>query len=208
VTLGNAAEDAVAALRSAMASATGLLNVTEAAASVIADLVAAREVSISLLDDGSHWDVVDVSSDPGRETFYPNLRYPMSDYPIASDRLLSGRGYVASTANDPLMLEYAEQVPDAPIGAMMSAPIIALGGVHGEIFLIREVGAEPFTLSELALVTECAPLLGARLPALIRAYKEMEDDPAITPAMDKLTGDLDHLLSATLDDPQVEPFAN
>jgi GAF domain-containing protein len=181
-------------MRTAMAAAAGLLNVTEAAAAVICALTGAAEVSISLLDGDHYWDVVDVSADPGRGTLYPDFRYPLTDYPVGSDRLLSGRGYVGSDSNDEVMVEYARQCPDAPVGSIMSAPIIALGGVHGEVFLVREVGAPTFTRDELDLVSECAPLFGARLPALITAYKETESDPIHSQAMPRLTRVLDDLL--------------
>ncbi|MDH4074210.1 MAG: GAF domain-containing protein [Gammaproteobacteria bacterium] len=186
-----ASDEAIQQLRTAMASATGLLKVTEAAATVILQLTAAQEVSISLLDGEHHWDVIDVSADPERGTLHPDLRYRLSDYPVGSDRLLSGRGYVGNAADDPVMVEYALQNPDAPVGSIMSAPIIALGGVHGEIFLVREVGAPPFTRDELDLVSECAPLLGARLPALIAAYRDqVQDKPN---AMAGLAKDLEAL---------------
>ena len=189
----SASDEAVRSLRAAMADATGLLNVTEAAASVILQLTAAYEVSVSLLDGENYWDVVDVSSH-ARGTLYPDLRYPLSDYPVGSDRLLSGRGYVGNETNDDVMIEYARQCPDAPVGSIMSVPIIALGGVHGEVFLIRDVGEPPFTRDELDLVSECAPLLGARLPALIAAYKDSKPDPAHSDAMAQLSQELDALL--------------
>src|SRR5215211_6278148 len=94
-----ASDEAVRSLRAAMADATGLLNVTEAAASAIRELTAAHEVSVSLLDGDSYWDVVDVSNDAARGTLYPDLRYPLSDYPVGSDRLLSGRGYVGNESD-------------------------------------------------------------------------------------------------------------
>jgi len=189
-----ASDEAVRSLRTAMADATGLLNVTEAAAAVILQLTAAHEVSVSLLDGDHYWDVVDVSADAERGTLYPDLRYPLSDFPVGSDRLLSGRGYVGNEPDDEVMIEYARQCPDSPVGSIMSAPIIALGGVHGEVFLIREVGEPPFTRDELDLVSECAPLLGARLPALIAAYKEAMPDLAHGNAMAELSHELDALL--------------
>jgi hypothetical protein len=189
-----ASDGAVRSLREAMADATGLLNVTEAAATVILRLAKATEVSISLLDGDHYWDIVDVSVDPARGTLYPDFRYLLSDYPVGSDRLLSGRGYVAHGDDDEVMVEYARQCPDAPVGSIMSAPIIALGGVHGEVLLVREVGGSPFTRDELDLVSECAPLLGARLPALVAAYKEAESDPVHSGAMAELSQELDALL--------------
>jgi GAF domain-containing protein len=192
-----AIEDAVRSLRGAMAAATGLLSVSEAAASVLLELAAAKEVSISLLDGDHYWDVVDVSADPVRGTLFPDYRYRLTDFPVGSERLLAGKGYVASDANEPVMVEYTSQAPYAPVGSIMSAPIMALGGVHGEVFLIREVGATPFSRDELELVSECVPLLGARLPALIAAYKEAESDPAHSEAMAQLTHELDVLLEDT-----------
>lgn len=189
-----ASDEAVRSLRAAMSNATGLLNVTEAAATIILQLATANEVSVSLLDGDKYWDVVDVSNDAARGTLYPDLRYPLSDYPVGSDRLLSGRGYVGNESDDEVMIEYARQCPEAPVGSIMSVPIIALGGVHGEVFLIRKVGEPPFTRDELDLVSECAPLLGARLPALIATYKEAMPGLAHTDAMSQLSQELDELL--------------
>jgi GAF domain-containing protein len=183
-----------------MSGAVGLLQVAEAAATAIMYLASADEVSISLLDRDHYWDVVDVSMDPERGTLFPDFRYQLADYPVGSDRLLSGRGYIGGDATDEVMIEYARQCPDAPVGAIMSAPIIALGGVHGEIFLIRHVGAQTFTRDELDLVSECAPLLGARLPSLVAAYKEAELDPVRSGAMEQLA----HELDALLDDESVD----
>lgn len=191
-----ASDEAVLALRDAMSAATGLLRVSEAAGSAILTLTAAKEVSISLLDGDHYWDVVDVSADPERGTLYPDYRYPLSDFPIGSERLLSGRGYVGSHATDPVMIEYARQCPDAPVGSIMSAPIIALGGVHGEIFLIRDMDAPAFSRDDLDLVSECAPLLGARLPALIAVYKEAASDASSANVMATLSQELDALLES------------
>jgi GAF domain-containing protein len=189
-----ASEDAVRSVRGAMSEAVGLLKVAEAAATAIMHLVTADEVSISLLDGDHYWDIVDVSLDETRGTLHPDFRYLLADYPVGSDRLLAGRGYIGGDATDEVMVEYARQCPDAPVGAIMSAPIIALGGVHGEVFLIRHVGAETFTRDELDLVAECAPLLGARLPALIAAYKEAALDAVQSQAMTQLSQELDALL--------------
>jgi GAF domain-containing protein len=189
-----ASDEAIDAVRTAMSATTGLISVTEAAASVILSLTAAHEASISLLDGDHYWDVVDVSADPARGTLYPDYRYPLADFPIGSERLLSGRGYCGSHATDPVMIEYARQCPDAPVGSILSAPIIALGGVHGEVFLIRERHAPGFTRDELDLVSECAPLLGARLPALVAAYKAVVPGASKDVTMARLNDELASLL--------------
>ena len=51
-----------------------------------------------------------------------------------------------------------------------------------------------FTRDELDPVSECAPLFGARLPALITAYKETESDPTHNRVMPRLSRELDQLL--------------
>ena len=190
------ATDALRFVRAEMATAVGLMKVAEAAATALMQLTAADEASISLLDGDHYWDIVDVSRDPLRGTLYPDDRYLLSDYPVGSERLLAGRGYIGGDENDEVMIEYARQVPHAPVGSIMSSPIIALGGVHGEVFLIRKVGAPSFTRDELDLLSECAPLLGARLPALIAAYKKTESDPVHSEAMAGLTEELDALLES------------
>lgn len=179
-----------------MASATGLLPVTEAAALAIGSLMSAWEVTISLIDGSEYWDIVDVCEEPDGWTRFPDYRYPLSDYPVGSERMLSGKGYTSGNAADEVMKEIERQWPKIPAGSIMSAPIIALGGVHGEIFLVRDASKPQFTRDELDLVSEIATLLGARLPALVSNYLDSQDTASAADSMPTLT----HQLREMLDD--------
>lgn len=186
-------ETAVRLVRSAMSDAVGLLSVAEASALSIMHLMSAWEVSITLLDGDAYWDIVEVSVVPTRGTRFPDYRYPLSAYPIGTSRLLAGKGYVSGEAIDEVLIEYEKEWPDVPVGSIMSAPIIALGGVHGEVFLVRDTKTPLFTRDELDIVSECASLLGARLPALVASY--LGADAEDTTTMARLTQNLDRLLS-------------
>jgi hypothetical protein len=191
-------DEALTLVREAMASATGLLPVTEAAALAIAALTSAWEVTISLIDGSEYWDIVDVCREPDGWPRFPNFRYPLSDYPVGTERMLSGKGYTSGNAADEVMKEIERQWPEVPISSIMSAPIIALGGVHGEIFLVRDASVPPFNRDELDVVSEVATLLGARLPALVSNYLDSLDTSDAAESMPTLT----HQLREMLDVPE------
>ena len=189
-------DEALTLVREAMASATGLLPVSEAAALVIASLLSAWEVTISLIDGSEYWDIVDICLEPDGWPRFPDYRYPLSDYPAGTERMLSGKGYTSGNAADEVMKEIERQWPEVPIGSIMSAPIIALGGVHGEIFLVRDASKPHFNRDELDVVSEVATLLGARLPALVSNYLDSQDTESAANSMPTLT----HQLREMLDD--------
>lgn len=191
-------EEALTVVREAMASATGLLPVAEAAAVAIRRLMSAWEVTISLIDGSEYWDIVDICEEPDGWPRFPDYRFPLSDYPVGTERMLSGKGYVSGNAADEVMLEIERQWPEVPVGSIMSAPIIALGGVHGEIFLVREGSAHPFNRDELDVMSEVATLVGARLPALVSNYLDSQDTATAADSMPTLT----HQLREILDVPE------
>jgi GAF domain-containing protein len=192
--------DTYALVRTAMSSAVGLLNVAEAAGLAIMHAMSAWELSVTLLDGDNYWDIVDVSVDPARGTRFPNHRYPLTDFPIGTRMLLTGRGYVGGEAIDEVLVEYERQWSEVPVGSIMSAPIIALGGVHGELFLVRDTETPPFTTDELSVAAECATLLGARLPALVASYREGRPEGESAGTMDQLSRNLDALLDGRRSD--------
>lgn len=187
-------EEAVALVRAAMSDAVGLLNVAAAAATAILELTASWEISITLLDQDDYWDIVDVSTVPSRGTRFPDYRYPLTDFPAGTRELLAGRGYTGGPAVEEVLRSYAQEWPDVPVGSILSAPIIALGGVHGEIFLVRSPDRPPFTRAEQDVVTECATMLGARLPALVAAYRAQQAEPSGGGTLEKLNRQLEDLL--------------
>ena len=189
-------DEALTLVREAMASATGLLPVAEAAAVAIASLMSAWEVTVSLIDGSEYWDIVDICDEPDGWPRFPDYHYPLSDYPVGTERMLSGKGYTSGDAAEEVMQEIERQWPEVPVSSIMSAPIIALGGVHGEIFLVREGSTPPFNRDELDVMSEVATLVGARLPALVSNYIDSLDSDRSVESMPALT----HQLREMLDD--------
>ena len=189
-------DEALTLVREAMASATGLLPVAEAAAVAIRSLMSAWEVTISLIDGSEYWDIVDICQEPDGWPRFPDYHFPLSQYPVGTERMLSGKGYTSGNAADEVMQEIERQWPEVPVSSIMSAPIIALGGVHGEIFLVRDGSAPPFTRDELDVMSEVATLVGARLPALVSNYLDSLDSDRSAESMPALT----HQLREMLDD--------
>ncbi len=174
-------------VREAVAAAVGLLPVTEAAAEAICWLAGSTEVTISLFDGQEYWDVVEFSAVPTDYPRFPDARYSFSDYPLSTDSVLSGKGYVSGEPAQEMLQEYSLSWPDTPVGSIMGVPIIALGSVHGEIFLLRSPGEPSFTRDDLDLVSDMATLLGARLPALIAAYAADDElDATLSGLTDRL----------------------
>ena len=167
---------AIQRCKRAMADAVGLLPVAEAAAASIHETVRATCVTVILMDGDQFWDLVDVWS-PGfdYDRFPVDSRYPTSVYPVATERLLSGRGYFTGDAVDEVLIEYRRLWPEVNIGSIMGVPIIAMGEVHGEIFLLRDDMKPAFDRDEMDLVADLATLLGARLPALLAGHEDASE---------------------------------
>lgn len=187
--------ESVSRVRAAMADAVGLLEVAAAVAAEIRELTSAWEISVTLIDGDDYWDIVDDSSNPERGLRYPDHRYPLSDFAIGSEYLLAGQGYTSGDPIEEVLAEYARQWPEVPVGSIMAAPIIALDGVHGELFLVRDKDTPPFTQDELDTVTECAALFGARLPALVASYREELPDAGDGRTLARLRETLGSLLA-------------
>jgi hypothetical protein len=183
-------EAAISTVRVAMSSATGLLPVAQAAAEAIKTLMSAWETTITLIDGELYWDIVDICEEADGWPQFPDYRYPLASYPVGTDRMMSGRGYVSGDAVDEVMLEFERLWPEVPVGSIMSIPIIALGEVHGEIFLVRKVNTTPFNRDDLDAGSELATLFGARLPALVTAYFESRGDGSSSHSLPNLTKDL------------------
>jgi len=188
-------EDALDKVRQAMAGAVGLLPVTQAAAQAICDVMKATQTTVILIDNDCYWDVADVwVQPPDFESSDKRSRYPISDYPVGTERLMSGRGYFSGDAVDEALIECKRVWPSASIGSIMGVPIIALGEIHGEIFLMRDESSAPFNRDDLDVVAELAPLVGARLPALLANYADTDKGDATAPAMPRLASRLKNFL--------------
>ena len=186
-------EQALQLVRGAMSQATGLLPVAEAAAVTVGTLMGCWEITITLIDGDNYWDIVDVINDPGDDyPRFPDYRYKLSDFPVGTERMLSGKGYVTGSAADEVLIEFERRWPEVPVKSIMSVPIIALGGVHGEFFLVRTHDVAAFTREDLDFASELASLFGARLPALVSTY--LDTIAASGHSMPRLTGQLREML--------------
>jgi len=154
-------------VRAALQDHRGLVVVSEAVAEVVLDVLAAKAVTVTLLDDSGYRDVVNVGDLPPGDVRFPvNLRYPTSNFPKATERLLSRRGYIGSDAPE-LMAEYQRITGETVTGSIMGVPIIAASEVRGEISATRVVGAPEFDNEDLELARDLATQLGMHLPGLI-----------------------------------------
>ena len=91
----------------------------------IKELVAARTVSISFIEDGTYRDLVNVGYlGPGEQRLPENTQYPETLYPTANQLLLSQRAYV-STESPTLRAEHRADPASADAGCFMGVPIIA-----------------------------------------------------------------------------------
>src|SRR3954463_15603184 len=184
-------EAALQRVRLAMSAVSGLLPVAEAAAEEFSSIFSAWETTITLIDDADYWDIVHVSHDDDDYPRFPDLRYALSDYPIGTERMMAGKGYVSGGAVDEVKVEYERQWPEVPVGSIMSIPIIAKGEIHGEIFVVRHRDTPPFSRDHLDLGSELATLFGARLPALVTTYLESRGGKGGSDALRGLTSELD-----------------
>ncbi len=188
-------EVALDKVRQAMAGAVGLIPVMQAAAQAICDVMNATQTTMILIDNDCYWDVADVwVQPPDFEPIPKRSRYPISNYPVGTERLMSGRGYFSGDAADEALIECKRLWPKTSIGSIMGVPIIALGEIHGEIFLMRDENSARFNRDDLDKVAELAPLVGARLPALLANYADSDKDDAHASAMPRLASRLKNFL--------------
>jgi hypothetical protein len=187
-------EQAFRLMRDAMSNAVGLMPVAEAAAVAICKLASAWEVTISLLTQGHYWDVADVYA--GHTTYprFPNVRYPIAEYPIGTERSWPARATSVATRRTRLSPSTHDSGPGPPWVNHGCAHHRAWCGTR-EVFLVRTNVMPDFTRDEQDLVSEFATLLGARLPALVAAYDQQggAGSPQ-TQVMPSLTNRLDEHL--------------
>jgi len=155
-------------LRSAMDGGCGLRAVAEAAAEAILVLLSAKTVTIVLLDDRGHRDVVNVGElAQGEHRFPEDWPYEASNYPTTATRLLGGQHYVRIGSGLQLLDAYQNLAPGDSIGTAMGLPIIHADAVWGELFLVRDIHAPVFTDDDLQVAFELAGQFGMRLPRLL-----------------------------------------
>jgi GAF domain-containing protein len=159
--------DATARIRDILENTRGLLRTCELVGEEIRELVAARSVTISLIENDTYRDLVIVGYlAPGEERLPRNHQYPATLYPTAYELLLSQRAYVSSQSPQ---IREEHMVDDSTVsaGCFMGIPIIAGNEVRGELFATRAKLVPEFTQDDLDIVRDLLTQLGARFPRLV-----------------------------------------
>ena len=154
-------------LREAIDETSGLLGVVEAAASVICEELGARTVTVTLLQDDYYRDLVKVGEYDPEEAVDPGDRFPASDYPEATARLMAHEAYVSGGNGQRVAEEHAEIVPATRVSGFMGVPIVAQGEVRGEVFATRKASEPSFTDDDVSVARDLATELGLSFPALL-----------------------------------------
>jgi GAF domain-containing protein len=150
-----------------------MLTVVEAAATVICEELAARTVTVTLLQGDYYRDLVKVGEYDAEEAVDPQDRFPIADYPEATARLMAHDAYVSSTAakdkdnGHQLAQEHLQIVPPTRVSGFMGVPIVAAGEVRGEIFATRRASEPSFTPDDVSVARDLATELGFSFPTLL-----------------------------------------
>ena len=155
-------------LREAIDARSDLLGVVEAAASVIREELSARTVTVTLLQDEYYRDLVKVGEYAPEEAVDPTDRFPASDYPEATARLLAHEAYVSGGSNGAeVVQEHLQLVPPDRVSGFMGVPIVASGEVRGEVFATRKASEPSFTTDDVSVARDLATELGSAFPGLL-----------------------------------------
>ncbi|MEO8329197.1 MAG: GAF domain-containing protein [Candidatus Nanopelagicales bacterium] len=153
-------------IREVLDSTSALLPAVEAVGEAFAEVMVAKTVTITLLDDDGYWDLVNIGDLPPEEVRFPNERYPASLYPTATARLLAREGYISSDATMDVDAEHPHNSAWLGVGSFMGVPIVAAAEMRGEILVTRGAEAPAFLLDDLAVAEDMATQFGALLPGL------------------------------------------
>ena len=155
-------------VRAAIASNSGLLDVSAAVAEEIQELFVANACSITLLDERGYRDLVNVGDlHPGDVRFPDDGPYPAIQFPLSTKMLLEGGGYLSASASSALYQEFQAMWPQHPEGSFIGVPIVAAGEVRGELYLARTADVPVFTSEDVDAARDLATLYGAVLPRLL-----------------------------------------
>ena len=156
-------------LREAISEQSDPLSVVEAAATVICEELGARTVTVTLLRDDFYRDLVKVGDYAPEESVDPNDRFPASDYPEATARLLAHEAYVSGSNGHEVTQEHLQIVPPDRVSGFMGVPIVAAGEVRGEVFATRRATEPSFTDDDVSVARDLATELGTSFPDLLAA---------------------------------------
>ena len=154
-------------LRGAIEGKAGLLPVVEAAATVMCEELAARTVTVTLLQDDYYRDLVKVGEYAPEEAVDPDDRFAAAEYPEATARLLAHEAYVSGTNGHKIIQEHMQIVPPTRVSGFMGVPIVAEGEVRGEVFATRRASEPSFTADDVEVARDLATELGIAFPTLL-----------------------------------------
>lgn len=143
------------------------VEVVEAAAQVICEELGARTVTVTLLQDDHYRDLVKVGEYSAEEAVDPDEKFPVSDYPEATARLLAHEAYVSGDDGREVVQEHLQIVPPERVSGFMGVPIVAAGEVRGEVFATRRASEPSFTTDDVSVARDLATELGTAFPELL-----------------------------------------
>ena len=167
-------------LTKAIKEHNGLLDVSTAAATVVCEELAARTVTVTLLQHDFYRDLVKVGTFGPDEQIDASETFPASQYPKATARLLAQQAYVSSEQIPDIEQEHLQIVSPNRVSAFMGVPIVADGEVRGEIFATRRAGEPAFTKDDVDVARDFATQLGSQFPRLL-AESQQGSDGSETP---------------------------
>ncbi|HVQ89054.1 MAG TPA: GAF domain-containing protein [Actinomycetes bacterium] len=171
-----ARRNAVDRVRVALTKGTDLRTVSESVAETIGDLFTAKACTISLLDARGYRDVVNIGAlAPNDKRFPdPDYYYDVERFPLSTQLLMDGSGYLSTTTTSPIYKEYQGMWPQMPAGSFLGVPIIAAGEVRGELYLARGEEAPLFMNDDLEMARDLATQYGSVLPSLLSSESQKD----------------------------------
>jgi len=129
------------------------------------ELLNARSVSVTTLEDGYFNELINVGTLPPPSGWYPKETvYPESVYPATTEKLRAG-GYFTANLEDPDYVELVGSRDDSEVQSVMGVPIVSGGQLLGEVFMAHGHGQGPFDQEDLDASCDLAGYLGDSLQA-------------------------------------------
>lgn len=150
-------------LRSRLEGVTTSRDIARVGAEFFRELLDARAVSITSLEDGHYNELANIGTMPPPTSWYPRETvYPESVYPSTSQRLRAG-GYFTADLDHHDYLELVGSRDDPDVTSVMGVPIDLGGHLGGEVFLTRGRDCRPFDTDDLESSRGLATILGESL---------------------------------------------
>jgi GAF domain-containing protein len=147
-------------------------DLAKAGAEFFRDLLQARTVSISTLEQGQYRELVNVGYLPSPNVWYPaTSSYSEELFPIATRSLEEHGGYFTADFQDPKFDEFVGSKADPDVASIMGIAMVTAGSLQGEIFLTRGQHQRPFDREDLDLARDLATTFGLALERFVNGPK-------------------------------------